>query len=264
MALIENRLFSLFTLILALALTLGSREWVRRGHKPIIRRLAALDALDDAVGRCAEMGRSLHYLLGWYSIKRGRDFAQQKVAGLTVLGYVSELAGKYGVPVHVSLANSEEIPLCRETIRQGMVTSGHPELYDPDQIQYITDALYGYFAGVSGRIAREQPAANIMLGPFEAEVCMFAETASSVGAVQIGGSSQSWQLPAWVSVVDYCLLGEELYAAGAYLSEDPEQQSIIMMLDYEKLFIIALVIIGALLLTAGNKSLSDFLNNYGK
>jgi hypothetical protein len=134
--------------------------------------------------------------------------------------------------------------MVRETVRQGYIASGHPELYKEEEIQYITDALYGYFAGVSGRLMRDKPAANIMIGPFEAEVCMFAETANRLGAIQIGGSAQTWQLAAWASVVDYCLLGEEVYAAGAYLSAEPGQQSAIMMLDWIKIILMTIAVLG--------------------
>jgi len=244
-------------------MTYLSKYLIDHGWKVSIRRLAALDALEDAVGRCAEMGRPLHYALGWYSIKQGSDYAPQKISGFTVLGYVSELAGRYGVPVHVSLARSEELPMVREIVRQGYIASGHPEVYKEEEIQYITDALYGYFAGVSGRLMRDRPAANIMIGPFEAEVCMFAETADALGALQIGGSAQTWQLPAWASVVDYCLLGEEVYAAGAYLSNDPGQQSSIVMLDWIKILLVAIAVIGALAYTGGSKAIYDFIKAYG-
>lgn len=259
MAFVERTAFSAVLLITAGLITYATRALIDRGYKVSIRRLAALDALEDAVGRCAEMGRPLHYAIGWYSIKQGSDFAPQKIAGLTVLGYVSELAGRYGVPVHVSLARSEEIPMVRETVRQGYIASGHPELYKEEEIQYITDALYGYFAGVSGRLMRDKPAANIMIGPFEAEVCMFAETADRLGAIQIGGSAQTWQLPAWASVVDYCLLGEEVYAAGAYLSAEPGQQSAIMMLDWLKIILISISILGWLAFDP----VTSFLKSYG-
>jgi hypothetical protein len=64
---------------------------------------------------------------------------------------------------------------------------------------------------------RDRPAANIMIGPFEAEVCMFAETANRLGAVQIGGSAQTWQfrlgLASWTIAysVKRCMPLERIY-----------------------------------------------------
>ena len=68
---------------------------------------------------------------------------------------------------------------------------------------------------------REKPAAIFLQGTFYAESLILAETGNSVGAIQIAGTDSEHQLPFFIAACDYTLIGEELYAASAYLSREP-------------------------------------------
>ncbi len=70
-------------------------------------------------------------------------------------------------------------------------------------------------------MVREKPAAIFLLGYYYAEALMLAETGFSVGAIQIAGTDAQAQLPFFITTCDYTLIGEELYAASAYLSREP-------------------------------------------
>jgi hypothetical protein len=72
-------------------------------------------------------------------------------------------------------------------------------------------------------MVRERPAACFYMGCFFAESLIFAETGNSIGAIQIAGTAESAQLPFFVAACDYTLIGEEFFAASAYLSGEPLQ-----------------------------------------
>jgi len=67
---------------------------------------------------------------------------------------------------------------------------------------------------------REKPATNLFFGTFEAESLILAETGNSIGAIQIAGTDSSIQMSFFVVACDYVLIGEELFAASGYLSQD--------------------------------------------
>ena len=69
---------------------------------------------------------------------------------------------------------------------------------------------------------RDRPAAHIFMGSFYAESLLLAETGFSTGAIQVAGTANVHQLPFFVVACDYTLIGEELYAASAYLSGEPQ------------------------------------------
>ena len=72
------------------------------------------------------------------------------------------------------------------------------------------------------RQVREKPAACLYMGKFFAESLILAETGNSIGAIQIAGTASQSQIPFFVTACDYTLIGEEFFAASAYLSQTPE------------------------------------------
>jgi hypothetical protein len=87
------------------------------------------------------------------------------------------------------------------------------------------------------------------MGYFFAESLILAETGSQGGAIQIAGTDADTQLPFFVTSCDYTLMGEELYAAGAYLSRDPILLAQLKGQDVGKVAIVALILVSTLLLT---------------
>ena len=94
---------------------------------------------------------------------------------------------------------------------------------------------------------REKPAANLYLGAFWAESLLLAETGFEAGAIQVAGTAMVSQLPFFVTACDYTLLGEELYAASAYLSKEPKLLGGLKGSDWMKILIIALMALGVVL-----------------
>ena len=99
---------------------------------------------------------------------------------------------------------------------------GRPDLFHNDMVHYLTDDQFAYAAGVNGIMLREEPAACLYMGKFYAESLLLAETGNSIGAIQIAGTASPAQIPFFVTACDYTLIGEEFFAASAYLSQEPE------------------------------------------
>ena len=183
-----------------------------------VRRIAALEAVDDAVGRATEMGRPVLFIAGIQDMDN-----VQTVAGITILSRVSKTAAEYDATVEVPTSRSLVMEAAREAVQASYLSAGRSDSYNPDLIRYITDEQFGFVAYVSGRMVRERPAACFYMGCFFAESLIFAETGNSIGAIQIAGTAESAQLPFFVAACDYTLIGEEFFAASAYLSGEPLQ-----------------------------------------
>ncbi|NIN63707.1 MAG: hypothetical protein GTO63_03130, partial [Anaerolineae bacterium] len=109
-----------------------------------------------------------------------------------------------------------------------------------------------YATGVQGVLQREKPAASFLMGNFMAEALIFAESGYLAGSMQVAGTAATSQIPFFVAVCDYTLLGDELYAAGAYLSGDPTQIASIAGQDVGKYWAIILLLLGMVLSAMGN------------
>ena len=130
----------------------------------------------------------------------------------------------------------------KETCKEAYLKKGRPDLYRDDMVHYVTDDQFAYAAGVNGIMLREKPAAIFFQGKFYAESLLLAETGNSIGAIQIAGTGSSSQIPFFVTACDYTLIGEEFYAASAYLSGSPEMLGSIKGQDYVKVGCIILII----------------------
>ena len=216
----------------------------RRGMPMKIRTIAGLKAVDEAVGRATEMGRSILYING---IQDMDDL--QTVAGVTVLGRVAKTAAEYDAKIEVPTSRSLVMTAARETVQSSYFTAGRPDAYNPDLIYYVTDEQFGFVAYVAGMMTREKPAACFYMGAFFAESLILAETGNSVGAIQIAGTASPAQLPFFVAACDYTLIGEEFFAASAYLSGQPDQLGSLKGQDIGKIVVGVLIIIGVILAT---------------
>jgi hypothetical protein len=219
-------------------------ELARRGWPVKVRRIAGLDAVEEAVGRATEMGRSCFFIAGVQDLNE-----MQTVAGITVLSHVAKVTAEYDARLEMPTARSLVMTTARETVKASYLAAGRPDAYVEDNIYYVTDEQFGFAAFATGKIVREKPAACFYMGCFFAESLIFAETANTVGAIQIAGTAEPAQLPFFVAACDYTLIGEEFYAASAYLSGDPDQLGSLKGQDFGKILAACLLVVGSLLAT---------------
>lgn len=215
-----------------------STEMARRGKPIYIRPIAGLQAIEEAVGRATEMGRPMMFVPGIMDLNE-----IQTVAGITVLSHVAQTAAQYDMPLDVPTSRSLVMTAARDAVEAGCLKADRPEVYDEQKIYYVTDDQFSFVAHVGGRMIREKPAACFYVGQFFAESLLLAETGNSVGAIQIAGTAEASQLPFFVAACDYTLLGEEMFAASAYLSREPEQVGMLRGQDIAKL-VAGIMIIG--------------------
>ena len=147
----------------------------------------------------------------------------------------------------------------QEVVREACVEAGRPDAYNPDNIFLAAADQFSYAAALEGHMMREKPAANILMGYFYAESLLLAETGSRTGAIQIAGSDAYTQLPFFVTTCDYTLMGEELYAASAFLSRDARLLGSIKAQDLAKFAIVALILLGVLTSAFGHDLIGALL-----
>lgn len=224
------------------------------GRKPFVRRLAGIDAIEEAIGRATEMGRPVLYVPGVQDIDE-----IQTVASLVILESVAKLTAKYETPIRVPVAYPIPFTIAQEMVKSGYLNAGRPEQYDPDSVRFVSPEQFAYVAAITGIMLRDRPAAHIFMGSFFAESLMLAETGFSTGAIQIAGTANVHQLPFFVVACDYTLIGEELYAASAYLSGEPKLVGSLKGADMLKITIIVVVILGCVLETMGIHGLTTWM-----
>lgn len=218
----------------------------KKGKKMYVRPLAGINAVDDAIGRATEMGKPILYILG---LGTAGDIAT--IAGFTILSRVAKRTAEYQTRVIVPVQDPVVLAVAQETVRTAYLEAGRPDQYNPENVFFVTSMQFPYVAAVNGIMLREHPATNFYMGVFYAESLILAETGNIAGSIQIAGTDQVAQLPFFVAATDYTLIGEELYAASAYLSQEPVQLGTLKAQDYTKAIVMIFIILGAIAITAG-------------
>jgi hypothetical protein len=230
-------------MLIFFALVIYFIETAKRGKNLFVRRIAGLDAVEEAVGRATEMGKPIIYVPGLGSIA---DIAT--IASLNILGEVAKKVAQYDSALLVPNRDPIVYTVAREMVKESYAKAGRPDAFKADSVFFVTGEQFAFAAAVDGLMVREKPATNFFLGMFWAESLILAETGAQTGAIQIAGTDQVYQLPFFITACDYTLIGEELYAASAYLSREPLLLGSLKAQDYGKLLILIVVVLGSVLL----------------
>ena len=233
-------------MLLFSAAILWNIYYARSGKEVFVRRIPGLEAVDEAIGRATEMGRSILYVLGLGGVSGAAT-----IASMTILGQVARRTADYETPLRVPCNDPIVLNVVREMVKTAYLDEGRPDAYQEENIFFLTESQFAYAAGVDGMIIREKPAAIFLQGTFYAESLILAETGNSVGAIQIAGTTSEAQLPFFIAACDYTLIGEELFAATAYLSKDPMFLGSIRGQDWGKVLIFAVIVLGVVLELSG-------------
>ncbi|MBN2829415.1 MAG: hypothetical protein JXR56_03725, partial [Candidatus Cloacimonetes bacterium] len=216
----------------------------RRGKDLYLRPIAGIQEIDNAIGRATEMGSPILFVPGLSGIS---DVAT--LAGLQILSQVAKKAAEYDTPILVPCRDYIVLPIAQEIVKEAHYEAGRPDTFDPSSVFFLTDAQFAFVAGVNGIMVREKVATNFYMGMFYAESLIMTETGNSIGAIQISGTDAVTQIPFFITTCDYTLMGEELYAAAAYLSREPMMLGTLKAQDYFKFLILFFVILGTVLST---------------
>ncbi|MGH7232667.1 MAG: DUF6754 domain-containing protein [Nitrospiraceae bacterium] len=240
-----NQMNNLLLVVLFGGVVVWSIRTARR-REIFLRRIPGLDAVDEAIGRATELGKPILYLTG-----AGDMSEPSTIAAAVILGRVGKRVAAYETQLMVPHRDPIVMAVCQEVTKQAYLEAGKADVYKDDSNFFITTDQFSYTAAVDGVMLRKKPAANFFMGSYFAESLLLTETGASTGAIQIAGTDSDHQLPFFVTTCDYTLIGEELYAASAYLSREPVQVGTLRGQDIGKGFILAVILFGTVLATTG-------------
>lgn len=214
----------------------------------VLRPIAAYDSLKRLLARAAETGQPVHISVGTAGISDTRT--ADTVAGLYVLEFLADRAAVSDIPPVVSVTEPTALPAVQEELRRAYERQGYPEDYNPLQARFIAPPVNGsavpYAAGVMQLLSQEPVMANVMVGAFGDEYLLITEPCAQRELVQVGGASNPSILPLVYLTTSQPLLGEEIYAAGAYLSQRVGHLASLSTQDFFRFVLLVLILLGVL------------------
>jgi hypothetical protein len=210
----------------------------KRGKELYIRRIPGIDAIEEAIGRATELGKPMMFTTGLTRI------SALLFALLGILRHIAGKAAAYGCRLIVPQCDYEVMPICEETVREAFRAAGRLDRFNPRDIRFLSTDQFAFASGYMGIAHREGAASCFLFGHFAAESLILAEAGQQIGAMQVAGTATNTQVPFFLTSCDYTIIGEEVFAAGAYLSREPAQLGSVRGQDVSKLVILTVIFLG--------------------
>ena len=221
--------------------------FLRRRSEPEIRlrEIPALSNLRDELGQAAETGKPLHIALGNGRI--GSVDTLSSLAGLQVLEGLVDAAIAYDVAPIITVGDPTLLPLAQDVLRRAYERSQIPEFYDPGQVRFVAPSPLAYAAGAVPLGAPEEVTVNATVGAFEAEVSLIADAGERRGATNVGAVDVPQAIGALYPATDRLAVGEELYAAGAQITQKDKYTTSLITEDILRVLVVVAILGAAIL-----------------
>lgn len=254
---VEGRITLFFAALLICGAILLQIRRAKNGASYQLRPMPALDAIDEATGRAVEMGKAVHFTPGVGNLTTSSPPVM--FAAFDVLAAVAEKAARFDVDFITTTAAGDVQTVCEEVVRNAYAKVGKTDAYKIENVRYLSTDQWAYASEVAKIVQTEVVQANILIGQFAASTLVIAESGHLAGAIQIAGTTNSYQMPFFIAACDYVLIGQEVLAASAYLSEDPVAIGSLVGEDFGKVVCLAVILLGVILNTFNVTLLNDLL-----
>lgn len=240
----------LYTLIGALVIALCvislwlSLGWARRTGGRTLRPIPAFDAIKGLLGRMAESGRRVHIALGTSGV--GDAHLPILASGLAVLRHLARQGAPFGVSPITTVAEPTSMLLAQDIVYDAYKRKGLQAHYQSTDVQLIAPDAAAYAVGVQDAVNREAVAANVMIGHLDQEYLLMGETGAQRGVIQLVGSDSVDAQPFMLATSHNVLIGEEAFAAGAYLTLEPKYVASLRVQDILRVLVALAIIAGVL------------------
>ena len=223
-----------------------------------LRRLAALDVIDEFVGRSVEMGRPV---LVTPASRFGlqSNYAPSTIVGLDMVAHVARLCCEAEAEIIIAVGQPDVLTIAFELYRDACEATGHPEMYKPENVRYFASGN-PLRQGMMEIIEREKAGSVMLFGEMWWENVYVGAAAKRAGALSIGSGAWFDMAAAGFVNCDYMLLADEQFCAGAYVSKDAKRSNLLLGADVIKWFFMISIVLGTILMSAGSSIIIDILN----
>lgn len=223
---------------ISMIVLVGSTLVGRRLH---LRPLHGYQALPAQLSRVIEEGQSLHLCLGSGGVG-GSDTAVT-LAGLAVLDGLAEESVATDISPLVTVADPTALIMAQDILRRAYIRQGNPKGYDPTFVRYVASAPLPYAAGVMDLLSGEDTSTNVMAGVFGTEAALIADEGARRGLAQIAGVADPAALSVLYPTVNHLAIGEEMFAAGAYLRGLPAHIASLPAQDIARAVLVVFILV---------------------
>ncbi len=244
-----TELAGLSFVILFLVLILAFVVIGRRRPFLKLREITAFSRLIRAVGLSVEDGTRLHLSIGGRGLN-GPESAAAFV-GLNLLRRVAYISSSSDNPPIATTGDGALAILAQDTLRSTYQEIGTTGLFDPTAARLTGLTPFSYAAGTLPLIFDEQVSSNFLAGSFADEAALITSASERISGFSLAGTDNLSGQAILYATAEEPLIGEELYASGAYMDAGPVQTASLHAQDVLRYVIIVLILGSAVLRILG-------------
>jgi hypothetical protein len=239
---------ALVLLVIIAGLVAAFAYAARRGFSLPVRRIEALDRMDDIIGRATEMGGTL--LMGTGAAQLNTSSAPEILMAFAAVRYVAERTAKLGTRLLVKCGSPDHIAIIEDTLEQSSKIAGNPDYYRPGEMVRFLGAANAYISATV-QLLDPQSGENVKAlisfgdsGGYGASGPTIGMVANVNGVMTLSGTANIHQIHNYVACFDYAVIGDEVYALSAYLTHEAAELGNVMGLDFSKVLVIVIMLAG--------------------
>ncbi|MGD2057242.1 MAG: hypothetical protein PVF85_11395 [Anaerolineales bacterium] len=233
----------LFVVLLIVFIVFGDRWPVS------FRKIQGYEALTKALERAVESGERVHLSLGTGSLI-GADSAAA-FAGLVVLTEIAKVTSLSDRPAVVTTGDGAMAIVAQDSLRSAYREVGALDRYEPISARMLGPTPFSYVASIPILLESEKISANALIGAFGAEGALAADFGERKRTFVLAGTEDIQSQALLYATAEYPLIGEEIFAGGAYLDVGPAHRASLRVQDTIRFIIVGGILVGLLLSLLG-------------
>jgi len=237
-------LAALGVVVLSIVLLLGLSFLHRR--KPLkFRNIHVYNRLRRSIGLAVEDGTRVHFSVGRGNIVT--PSAASALVALSALRQVGEQTAVSDNPPVATAGDGALAILAQDSLSAAYDAAGASDLFESDSARAAGLTPFSYAAATIPVLRDENVSANVVMGHFGIEAALIADAAERENTFTIAASDEVPAQAVLFATTPDALIGEELYAAGAYLQSGPLHSASLALQDILRWTIVIAMVGGALL-----------------
>ena len=200
-----------------------ARYFQRHGKQRALRPLPGIERIAGWTSQSIEANRPLHLAHGGAAI--GSETSPAALAQAQLFASVIEGASGADVAPVITTSAGTTLPLAQDTLRRSWQDGAAL-----GQARWLPADL-AYAAGLTATLHDDDPAAHILAGSFGPELALMLEEADRRGQASLALSDKLQGQAVAYAMADEALIGEEVFAARAYVTDDGRAQADAIVMD---------------------------------
>jgi hypothetical protein len=225
------QVFSILFVLVTVILVYTARFFQARRQDSILRPIEGFDKIPIWVGQAIEANRPLHLSIGGAGI--GDNTTILSLAGAELFYSIIQDATIGDVSPIITTSSTAAIPLGQDTLRRAYQSQGYSSRYEQSKARWYPQGQrsMAFAAALTGLMTVENPAAHVLVGSFGSELALILDVANHQKQPTLAASNQlEGQAIAFALAGDY-LIGEEIFAAAGYMSDNPADKAESVVVD---------------------------------